>query len=191
MVSLDIIEKPFSCDLPCCKGMCCVEGEAGAPISEQEEVKIREALPVIVPLMQKKSLDIIENQGLTYRDESGERVLAIVNGRECVFTDRDERGLYYCILQKLYNQGQIDFVKPMSCRLYPIREVVIGANGKARRGIEYHRWDVCEAARLKGKKTGVKVYEYLKEPLSERFGTAWFEELDLTAKEWAKQCKQK
>lgn len=187
LVSLDVLEKEFCCNLDVCKGCCCVEGDAGAPVSEDECAEIEKTLPLLLPEMTKEARQVVEKQGISYLDPSGERVTSIVNDKDCVFARTDKNGWCYCLIEKAYNAGKIDFKKPISCHLYPVRLTQVGDKV----GVEYHRWDICHCARVLGKKNHIKLYEFLKEPLVRRFGQAWYDELCLTAQEWEKQCKQK
>ena len=187
LVSLDILEKEFCCDLGACRGCCCIEGDAGAPLTAEEEEKIQSILPVLLPDMTKEAKQVVEAQGIAYNDPSGERVTSIVNDKDCVFARTDHNGWCYCLIEKAYNAGKIDFKKPISCHLYPIRLTQVGDMT----GLEYHRWDICHCARLKGKKLHLPLYQFLKAPLIRRFGQAWYDELELTATEWKKQCAQR
>lgn len=186
LVSLDVLEKEFCCDLNTCRGCCCIEGDAGAPLTEEEAVKINEILPLLLPDMTKEARTVVAQQGISYLDPSGERVTSIINDKDCVFSRTDHNGWCYCLIEKAYNAGRIDFKKPISCHLYPIRLTQVGDYV----GVEYHRWDICYCARLLGKKLHLPVYQFLKEPLVRRFGQAWYDELSLTAEEWKKQNKQ-
>ncbi len=179
LVSLDILEKEFCCDLNTCRGCCCIEGDAGAPISEEECKEVEKILPLLLPEMTKEAREVVEKQGISYLDPSGERVTSIVNDKDCVFARTDHNGWCYCLIEKAYRAGKIAFPKPISCHLYPIRETTAGLN--------YHRWDICHCARVLGKKNKIKLYEFLKEPLIRRFGQEWYDELCLTATEWEKQ----
>ena len=187
LVSLDVLEKEFSCDLAACCGKCCVEGDAGAPISENELEEIRKVLPIVEPLMTRKARKVLKEKGLSYLDPSGEQVLSIVDGVECIFMQRDSHRWCYCLLEQAFEQGKSAWRKPISCALYPIRLTKVGD----RVGVEYHRWDICYPARLLGKKNKTPLYQFLKEPLIRRFGQEWYDELELTATEWNRQCKQK
>lgn len=187
LVSLDVLEKEFCCDLDTCRGSCCIEGDAGAPLTVEEEEKIQSILPVLLPEMTKEAKAVVEAQGIAYNDPSNERVTSIVNNKDCIFARTDHNGWCYCLIEKAYNAGKIDFKKPISCHLYPIRLTKVGEYT----GLEYHRWDICHCARIKGKKLHLPLYQFLKEPLIRRFGQAWYEELELTANEWKKQCAQK
>ena len=187
LVSLDVLEKEFCCDLETCRGCCCIEGDAGAPVSDEELQQIEQLLPELLPQMTKEARAVVEQQGLSYLDPSGERVLSIVNGKDCIFARTDHNGWCYCLIEKAFNAGKISFKKPISCHLYPIRLTRVGDYT----GVEYHRWDICHCARQLGKKKHIPLYQFLREPLIRRFGEAWYAELELTASEWKKQCEQK
>lgn len=190
IVSLEVLEKEFCCDLETCKGCCCVEGDAGAPVTEEEERLINELLPDLLPHMSKEARDVVAEQGIAYNDPSGERVLSIVNDKDCIFARTDHNGWCYCVIERLFSSQQSavsnqksDFKKPISCHLYPIRLTKVGE----RVGVEYHRWDICHSSRQLGHKLHLPLYKFLKEPLIRRFGQAWYDELCLTAEEWNKQ----
>lgn len=187
LVSLDVIEKEFCCDLETCRGCCCIEGDAGAPVSDEEVAEIEQIMPILLPDMTKEARAVVEKQGISYLDPSGERVTSIVNDKDCIFARTDHNGWCYCLIEKAYNAGKIGFKKPISCHLYPIRLTRVGNYT----GVEYHRWDICHCARQLGKKKHIPLYQFLREPLVRRFGEAWYAELELTASEWKKQCEQK
>lgn len=196
LVSLDILEKEFCCDLQSCHGCCCIEGDAGAPISEEECREVEAILPILLPDMTKEAREVVEKQGISYLDPSGERVTSIVNDKDCVFARTDHNGWCYCLIEKAYRAGRIAFPKPISCHLYPIRIAPLNAkistlNFGEEGGVElsYHRWDICHCARQLGKKNHLKIYQFLREPLIRRFGQTWYDELCLTAQEWDKQRK--
>lgn len=186
LVSLDILEKDFCCNLDSCHGCCCIEGDAGAPISDEECREVEQILPILLPDMTPEARAVVQQQGISYLDPSGERVTSIVNDKDCVFARTDHNGWCYCLIEKAFNAGKITFKKPISCHLYPVRLTQVGD----RVGVEYHRWDICHCARVLGKKNHIRLYEFLKEPLIRRFGQEWYDELCLTASEWEKQCKQ-
>ncbi len=187
LVSLDVIEKEFCCDLETCRGCCCIEGDAGAPVSDEEVAEIEQILHILLPDMTKEARAVVEKQGISYLDPSGERVTSIVNDKDCIFARTDHNGWCYCLIEKAYHAGKIGFKKPISCHLYPIRLTRVGNYI----GVEYHRWDICHCARQLGKKKHIPLYQFLREPLVRRFGEAWYAELELTASEWKKQCEQK
>ncbi len=182
IVASDVIEESFICDLSVCKGECCVEGDSGAPL-ENEEVKIIEdLLPQVWDDLSPEAQSIIKQQGVAYKDDDGEMVTSIVNGKDCVFTYYDEQSVCKCAIEKAYREGRVDFYKPISCHLYPIRL----QKYKSFTAVNYHRWRICKAAVLLGKKEGLKIYQFLKEPLVRRFGEDWYNELALVAEEYNK-----
>lgn len=183
IVSFDVITKEFCCDLKKCKGACCIEGDAGAPVTADEIAQIENLLPVIREDLSPQALKVIDEQGVAYPDPEGEMVTSIVNGRDCVFTVYGEDGCCYCAIEKAWREGRCSFMKPVSCHLYPIRVKRLGEWW----GLNYDRWDVCQAAAIKGRREGIHVYKYLKEPLIRRFGQAWYDELELTVNEMKKQ----
>ena len=179
VVSFDVFREKFLCNLDACKGECCIEGDAGAPVELEEVAKLEEALPAIWDELSPEARKVIEEQGVVYTDQEGDLVTSIVNNKDCVFTCYDEKGCCYCAIEEAYRAGKVDFYKPVSCHLYPIR---VGNYGSYK-AVNYHRWDVCKAAVLLGRKENLPVYKFLKEPLIRKFGKAWYEELELTARE--------
>ena len=183
LVSVDCLSEKFCCDLEACKGICCVEGDAGAPVDLDEVAGIEEALPEVWPMLSASAQAVIDRQGVAYTDEEGDLVTSIVNGKDCVFTCYDEAGHCYCALEKAYREGRTAFFKPLSCHLYPIRLKKIG-DGVA---LNYHRWEVCKMAVEKGRRLNLPVYRFLREPLVRRFGEAWYAELEQAADELREQ----
>lgn len=183
VISLDVLREKFVCNLDACKGECCIEGDAGAPVEEEEVAKLEEVLPVVWNQLSPKAQAVIDKQGVVYADEDGDLVTSIVDGKDCVFTCYDERGYCYCAIEKAYREGKVDFYKPVSCHLYPIR---VGNYG-VYKAVNYHRWSVCKAAVLLGNKENVPVYKFLKEPLVRKFGEVWYKELENSVEELQKQ----
>lgn len=183
LVSLDVVEKEFVCNLDVCRGECCIEGDAGAPIDEAERQKLKEILPIIWDDLTPAARQVIEEQGVAYIDEEGDLVTSIVNGKDCVFTCYESDGMCHCAIEKAYRNGKIDFYKPISCHLYPIRIKVYDTFT----AVNYNRWKICKAAEVLGRKEGVKVYQFLREPLIRKFGQAWYDELCFTIAEYEKQ----
>lgn len=179
VVSLDVIREKFICNLDACKGICCIEGDAGAPVEQEEIAQLEAVLPVVWDDLSAEAQAVIGQQGVVYADEDGDMVTSIVNGKDCVFTCYDEKGYCFCAIEKAYREGKVDFYKPVSCHLYPIR---VGDYGPYK-GLNYHRWNVCKAAELLGRKENVAVYQFLKEPLIRRFGAAWYQELEIAVEE--------
>lgn len=187
LVSLDLIEKYFVCDLDACLGACCIEGDEGAPVTADESARIREAIPKVRKYMTPGGLHEVEENGVDYLDREGDRVTALVNGCECAFTCREAGGMCLCALEKARRQGAIDEdIKPISCRLYPVR--VKEYDGFT--AVNLHRWKICRPAEKLGRRLGVRAYEFLKGPLTARFGKDWYDELELTAREYLRQKAQ-
>lgn len=183
LVSWDILTEKFCCNLDACKGICCVEGDAGAPVTLDEIAGIEGALDSVWTDLSASAQSVIDKQGVAYNDVEGDLVTSIVNGKDCVFTCHDD-GCCFCTLEKAYRTGSTKFCKPISCALYPIREVKLSNNLV---GINYHRWAVCEEARIKGRELNLPVYKFLKQPLIRRFGEEWYSELVSTVGELKKQ----
>lgn len=167
LISSDIITEYFCCDYEKCKGICCVEGSDGAPVTMDEIAGIEEALDSVWGDLSASAQSVIDKQGVAYVDQEGDMVTSIVRGKDCVFTCYDEDKCL-CALEKAH------FAKPISCALYPIREKRF-SGGLV--GLNYHRWEVCKDAVEKGKALHLPVYQFLREPLIRRFGQAWYDEL--------------
>lgn len=183
LVSLDVIEEYFECDLDTCLGECCVEGDAGAPLLEEEGRILNEQLPRLIPFMLPGAQQVAREQGACYVDEDGDLVTSIVGGRDCIFTFYAPGGKCLCLLEKLRREGHTDIFKPISCSLYPVRIKQYGGMT----AVNYHRWKICRCAQVLGRKKGIRVYEFLREPLIRRFGEDWYAQLSLAASEWLKQ----
>lgn len=179
LVSSDIITERFCCDYGKCHGICCVEGDAGAPVTIDEIAEIEESLEKVWPQMSAQAQAVVDRQGVAYSDKDGDLVTSIVGGKDCVFTCYNGQNCL-CLLEKAYRNGETRFCKPVSCALYPIREKKF-QNGMV--GLNYNRWDVCRDAVVKGRELDMPVYRFLREPLVRRFGEEWFEELEAVAKE--------
>lgn len=179
LLSPDIITEFFCCDYDKCKGICCVEGDAGAPVLMDEIAELEDCLDCVRHDLSAQAQAVIDQQGVAYSDRDGDMVTSIVNGKDCVFTCYDGESCL-CALERAYREGKTRFCKPISCSLYPIREKQF-SNGFI--GLNYHRWDVCSDAVRKGRAENVRVYEFLKEPLTRRFGKEWYADLCALAKE--------
>lgn len=184
LLSGDIIERRFCCDLAVCRGVCCIEGDAGAPVTLDEIDDIEQRLDQIRPLMTSAAQRIVDREGVAYPDQEGELVTTIVHGRDCAFACRakDIEGLpdgcCICALENIARQrgrtGDDDFVKPISCALYPIREKTIAGTIC----LNYHRWSICRPAEQLGERLDIPLYRFLRAPLIRRFGAEWYAELE-------------
>ena len=175
LVSLDLVERFFCCDLEKCLGQCCIDGDAGAPITDDERKKIEEILPEIWNDLLPQAQEVIREQGVSYVDEEGDLVTSIVNGQNCVFTTFGKDGMCLCAIEKAYREGRVDFLKPSSCHLYPVRLTTYPSFT----AVNYHRWKICKCAEVLGQKEGIRVYQFLRGPLIARFGQEWYDELCL------------
>lgn len=173
LLSDEIFEEQFICDLCKCKGQCCVEGESGAPLTQEEFQQIEGILPEIRDDLSPKAQGVIDEQGIAYTDYDGELVTSLVNGKECVFTYFDDDGVCKCAIDNAYREGRISVRKPVSCHLYPIRLTQYSDFT----AVNYHRWSVCRPAVKLGRKEGVPLYRFLKEPLIRKFGEEWYNEV--------------
>ncbi|MBP5340284.1 MAG: DUF3109 family protein [Prevotella sp.] len=182
LISSDILTEEFCCDLDACHGACCIEGDAGAPVSLDEVAQIEDALDTVWSQLSASAQAVIDRQGVAYTDEEGDLVTSIVDGKDCVFTcyeclssnDDSHTPVCLCALEKAYRAGQSSFCKPISCALYPIREKRFSDGTIA---LNYHQWHVCSQARERGRQLHLPVYQFLKDPLIRRFGEEWYQEL--------------
>ena len=184
LLSIDCFKEEFVCNLAMCHGACCIEGDAGAPVTLDEVMAIEDILPDIEDELSEKARDVIRQQGIAYTDPEGELVTSIVNGKDCVFTCHDEKGTCLCAIERAQREGRIHTSKPISCWLYPLR---IKEFKGGLFGVNYHRWDICQCGVEQGRKLKVPVYKFLKEPLIARFGKDWYDELEQAAKELREQ----
>jgi len=180
LISSEILTECFCCDYEKCKGICCVEGDAGAPVTMDEIAGIEDSLDTVWPMLSASAQSVIDRQGVAYTDKDGDLVTSIVRGKDCVFTCYDGDNCL-CALEKVFREGKTKFCKPISCALYPIREKRFDGGLI---GLNYNRWAVCADAVKKGKELHLRVYQFLKEPLIRRFGEAWYQELCDVAKEF-------
>ena len=200
LLSSDILTEYFCCDYEKCRGICCVEGDAGAPVTLDEIGKIEDRLDSVWNELHASSQAIIDKQGVAYTDRDGDLVTSIVGGRECVFA-KEEAGCWICTLERAYRRQMTTnsmeqvprpatrdsrlFIKPISCSLYPIREKKL-SNGLV--ALNYNRWEVCKDAIIKGKEQNIRIWQFLKEPLTRRFGEEWYHELEQVEKLWREKC---
>ena len=179
IVSTEIFERKFVCDLNACKGACCVEGDDGAPLEKEEVAIIEENLDKIKPFMRREGIEAIEMGGVSYLDRHDEPVTTLVDQRECAFVFFDDEGISKCSIEQAYLEGEINYKKPISCHLYPIR-VKKFDNLEA---LAYDEWNICKSACACGDKLDVPVYRFLKEPLVRAYGQAFFDDLLLVDQE--------
>jgi hypothetical protein len=183
LISTELLEEHFVCDLNKCKGECCIAGDYGAPLDKSELKEIEKYYPIVKPLLQERALKSLEEQGLYVKDDEGDWVTPLINGNEeCAFTIF-ENGIAKCSFEKAYYDGQIPWKKPISCHLYPVRIKKL----KNYDALNYDRWDVCAPACKLGKSLKVPVYQFLKESLTRKYGEEWYNELTIAAEMWKEE----
>jgi hypothetical protein len=180
VISLDLIERHFCCNLQECRGDCCIEGEAGAPLTGDEFDRLQKILPLLWDDLSPGAKEVINKQGIAYIDRGDDLVTSIINGKDCVFTCYDENGVCRCAIEKAYNEGRTDFRKPVSCHLYPVRVTQY----RNYRAVNYHCWGICRAAEILGEQKRIPVYQFLKDALIREFGEEWYGALEACAREY-------
>jgi len=178
IISLELFQKKFICNIAKCHGICCVEGDSGAPLAKEEAEIIEEIYPKIKHLLSDDSIEVIEKEGTSVIDFEDELVTPIVHGKECVYTYFDTKGTVHCAIEIAWKEGLVDFRKPISCHLYPIRTKKLSM-GEA---LNYDVWPICDDARELGERKGTPVYRFLKEPLIRKYGEAFYQEMEETEK---------
>ena len=180
LVSEDVILEYFACDYPVCKGKCCIVGDSGAPLKEEELEPLEVNYPIYSPLMRDEGRAAVDAKGFFEIDRDGDLVTPLVEGsEECAFCYFAEDGSCMCSIEKQFCQGKGTFHKPISCSLYPIRVADLGGG---RIGLNLHRWDICKDAYEKGRREGIRVYEFLRGPLIEAFGEEFYSALSEAAR---------
>jgi hypothetical protein len=172
IISLDVFEKHFVCDLNACKGACCIEGDSGAPLLKQEEEILDDIYEKVKPYMREEGITEIEKQGVAVYDSEGDLTTPLVNNRECAFVTF-ENGTTKCSIEKAHLAGKVDFKKPISCHLFPIRI----KEYRDFDAVNYEETKICEPACKCGSELEVPVYAFLKEPLIRKYGESWYKEL--------------
>ena len=174
VISDDVADNFFVCNLDACKGACCVEGDLGAPLELGELEILKNEYPKIAPFLTEAGKKAIAEQGLYIEDWEGDYSTTTINDRECAYALYDERGILKCGIEQAYLAGETTFKKPISCHLYPIRVTKY----EGFEALNYDRWDICSPACSFGVKLGVPVYKFLKEPLERKYGPEWYAELE-------------
>ncbi|MCI5777313.1 MAG: DUF3109 family protein [Bacteroidales bacterium] len=183
VINTEIFRRRFVCDISKCKGTCCYDGDSGAPLEKEELDKLTEVFPAVEPLLSDKEREEISRQGLWVTDADGDFVTPIIDGRECVYTNREPDGTWSCAIEKAFREGKTNWRKPISCYLYPIRV------SKTRKYelLNFHEWEVCRPAMELGQKVGTPAYKFLREPIIEKFGEDFYKELEELEQELSRQ----
>lgn len=181
LISLDIFEKQFLCDILKCKGACCIEGDSGAPLTNEEAEIIERDYSAFENLLPKKHKKEIEKQGFSLIDSDGDLVTPLVNNRQCAYSFYDERGILKCAIEKAHFDGKTKFRKPVSCHLFPIRITEY----KRYDAINYEKLDICKPGRECGVSEKLPIYKFLKEPLIRQYGEEWYKDVEIAAEHLA------
>ncbi len=179
IVSEEVLEKEFVCNLNACRGACCVNGDAGAPLEKEELETLQEILPILKSYLRKEGLQAIEEQGTYTTNEFGEHETTLIDGADCAYVIYDDKNVALCGIEEAYNQGEISFKKPVSCHLYPIRIKQYSEFA----AVNYDKWEICDDACSLGKELRVPVYKFVKQALVRKFGEGWYAELEKVAEE--------
>ena len=179
VISEEILENHFVCDLNACKGACCVDGSAGAPLEDDETQVLTSLFERLQPFLRPEGVKAIKKQGSFVKGSDGDWETPLVDGQECAYVVYSGNGTAQCGIEKAYNAGVVDWKKPISCHLYPVRI----RNYSMITAVNYHRWEICDPACSLGDKLKVPIYKFVKEALIRKFGQLWYEELELKAKE--------
>jgi hypothetical protein len=176
IVSEEILEREFVCNLSACKGTCCIDGDAGAPLNEEETKILEEIYPKVKPYLRPEGIAAIEAQGTWVKGEDGDFETTLIEGKDCAYVIFDgETAL--CGIEQAYNEGIVSWKKPVSCHLYPIRV----KDFTEFTAVNYDKWHICDDACTLGKELQVPVYKFVKEALIRRFGEDWYLELEKVA----------
>ncbi len=183
LISEEILEEAFMCDLEACKGACCVEGTAGAPLEPSELPILDQIYTAVFPYLPEAGKAALEAQGPYVKGADGDWETPLVDGKECAYTFFDDTGKAHCGIERAYKDGAVDWPKPVSCHLYPVRVQKYAAF----EAVNYHRWNICSAACSLGKKNAMPIYQFTKAALIRKFGEDWYNDLEGVAKELQKQ----
>ncbi|MDO5607920.1 MAG: DUF3109 family protein [Capnocytophaga sp.] len=177
IISEEILDNEFVCNLHACKGACCIEGDAGAPVENDERPILEKIYPKVKPYLTEQGREAIEQQGVYIKGEDGEWETPLIDNADCAYVIKNEQGWALCAIEKAYNEGIIDWQKPISCHLYPIRLQEYSSFT----AINYNRWHICSDACSLGKELQVPVYKFVKNALIRKFGEEWYKELEIVA----------
>jgi len=177
IVSEDIIEKDFVCNLSACKGACCIDGEAGAPLEKEEAIILKDIYPKVKPFMRVEGIEVVEDQGAYITTKDGELETPLINGADCAYVFFDEKNTALCAIEEAHNQGEVSWKKPISCHLYPVRVKDYSEFS----AVNYHHWQICDDACVLGKELQVPIYKFVKQALIRKFGEDWYMELEKVA----------
>jgi hypothetical protein len=183
IISLDLFDQHFACDIGKCKGACCIEGDFGAPLEEEEIETLEEIIPVILPRLSDEGVEAVKKNTAVYYNENESMGTPLLENGACAFMRFDANGVAKCTIEEAYQAGEISFRKPISCHLYPVR--IKSDPEKEFEAINYDKWDICNAACSKGGILGIKVYEFAKVALIRKYGASFYEALEAADQHYA------
>jgi hypothetical protein len=186
LISADVWQQRFACDIAQCAGICCVWGDSGAPLDRDEVEIVRTEYPNFAAYMKPEGILAVEQQGFATVDADGDLVTPLIDNKECAYSFFDKAGNCLCAIERACREGQTTFRKPISCWLYPVRLKQFAENV----GINYDRQRMCSCAWEKGEKENMPVFRFLREPLIHRFGEAFYDEMEKVFLEFDKNQKQ-
>jgi hypothetical protein len=172
MVSDDLYLVKFLCPLEKCLGACCVEGDAGAPLTEEEISNLEDYVDEIMNYMIPEGIDALKQSGVFDYDIDGSYVTPLIRGGDCAFINFT-KGIAWCAIEKAHEEGKIPFRKPISCHLYPVRLTKVGET----EAVNYHKWEICKPALDSGTREGIPLYVFLKDALIRKYGEQWYAKL--------------
>ena len=177
VISEEILENQFVCDLNACKGACCVDGNAGAPLEEEETQVLKDLFDDLIPFLRPEGVKAIRKQGSFVKGDDGDWETPLIDQNECAYVVFNDQGIAQCGIENAYKAGAISWQKPVSCHLYPvrIREYTMLT------AVNYHKWEICDPACSLGASLKVPIYKFVKDALIRKFGVQWYEELEKTA----------
>ena len=179
IVSEEILEQDFTCNLSACKGACCVDGNAGAPLEDRETEILVDIYADVKPFLREEGIAAIEEQGAFVKGEDDEWETPLINNSECAYVVFDRGNVAKCALEEAYNKGAIDWKKPISCHMYPVRV----REYTELTAVNYHKWEICDPACTLGAKLKMPIYRFVREALIRKFGDDWYDELEKVAQE--------
>lgn len=183
LVSDELLSEAFVCDLNACKGACCVEGEYGAPLEQEEADELKDKTELIAPYLSEKGREVIAQQGAWVKGEDGDLETPLMPSGHCAYVIEDENKILKCGLERVHEEGHINLKKPISCHLYPVRV----KRYTSFEAVNYHRWKICSPACSLGSALNTKIYVFVKEALIRKYGQDWYDQLEQAAALWNKK----
>ena len=177
VVSEEILENHFVCDLNACKGACCIDGNAGAPLEEEETEILTNLFSDLSPFLRPEGIEAIKSQGAFVKGDDGEWETPLIDNNECAYVVYNDSGIAQCGIENANKAGAVDWQKPVSCHLYPVRI----REYSQLTAVNYHKWEICDPACTLGDALKMPIYKFVKDALIRKFGAEWYKELEEAA----------